>query len=138
MGTPRLQPARVRIAGCPLDVFSFEQAVNELGRRVDQRMRTHVIFVNIFKIAEYHSNPRMQEAIERADLLLPDGVPVLWASILLGTPLPERVAGTDLLQALLELSASRNYRVFLLGGEESVITRTVENLRHRYPTLQIA
>jgi N-acetylglucosaminyldiphosphoundecaprenol N-acetyl-beta-D-mannosaminyltransferase len=138
MSAPRLQPVRVRIAGCPLDVFSFAQAVNELGLRVEQRRRTHVIFVNVFKIAEYHSNPRLQEVMERADLLLPDGVPVLWASALLGTPLPERVAGTDLMQALLELSALRNYRVFLLGGEENVITRTVETLRGRYPTLQIA
>src|SRR4051812_12134788 len=138
MSTPRLQPSRVRIGGCPLDVFSFQQAVNELERRVQQRIRTHVIFVNVFKIAEYHSNPLLQEVIERADILLPDGVPVLWASTLLGTPLPERVAGTDLMEALLSLSDSHSYRVFFLGGEESVITRTVETIRHRYPNLQIA
>src|SRR3954466_4448320 len=96
--------ARIRVAGCPVDCLSFDQAQTELARRIDQRISTHVVFINVFKIAQFRNDARLRAAVERAHLLLTDGVPVLWSAKLLGTPLPGRVNGTDLMESMLELA----------------------------------
>ena len=128
---------RIRIAGCPVDCLDFDGAVRELARRIDSRTPTHVAFVNIFKIAMVNANPNLRTAVERADLLFADGMPVVWASRLLGRPLPARVAGIDLMQAMVALAAERGYGVFLLGATQDVVTRTAQALRFHNPRLRI-
>ena len=67
-----------------------------------------------------------------------DGVPVVWASKLLGQPLPGRVNGTDLMDRLFEVSAEKGYRVYLLGARQEIITNSVNKLKQHYPSLNIA
>ena len=67
-----------------------------------------------------------------------DGQSVVWASRLLGDPLPERVAGIDLMAALLGLAEERSYRVYFLGARAEVLETAVERIRERHPALQIA
>ena len=64
--------------------LSFEDALREISCRIDSGIRTHVVFVNAAKIVKYHRDEPLRQATDRADLLLADGVPVVWASRLLG------------------------------------------------------
>jgi N-acetylglucosaminyldiphosphoundecaprenol N-acetyl-beta-D-mannosaminyltransferase len=129
---------RIHLAGCPVDVYSMEGAMAELCRRIDSRTKTHVVFVNAAKVVQYHSNPVLRDVIDRADLLLADGMPVIWLSRLKGQPLPERVAGVDLMERMLALSAEKGYRVFFFGSRPEVVSRVVLDFQKRYPGLQIA
>jgi N-acetylglucosaminyldiphosphoundecaprenol N-acetyl-beta-D-mannosaminyltransferase len=67
-----------------------------------------------------------------------DGTPVRWASNLLGNPLPERVAGADLVPRLIDLAATRNYRLFFLGATPEANAQAVANLHARFPNLNIS
>jgi N-acetylglucosaminyldiphosphoundecaprenol N-acetyl-beta-D-mannosaminyltransferase len=130
--------SRVRVAGCPVDVIDFETAIEEICRRIEQKRRTHILFINAAKIAKYHRDPELRAVIDRADLLLADGVPVVWASRLLRRALPGRVNGTDLMDAAVAIAAKKGYRIFLLGARNDVVSKTAEVFTSRYPTLQIA
>jgi N-acetylglucosaminyldiphosphoundecaprenol N-acetyl-beta-D-mannosaminyltransferase len=129
---------RTTVAGCPVDIVDFEAAVAELCRRVDLRIRTHVVFVNAAKVVKYSRDERLRNIMDRASLLLADGVPVVWASKLGHKPLKKRVAGIDLMERMISVSTERGYKVFLLGATQKVILKTVDVLRNQFPALQIA
>jgi N-acetylglucosaminyldiphosphoundecaprenol N-acetyl-beta-D-mannosaminyltransferase len=78
------------------------------------------------------------DLLNRADLVIPDGVGLQWAARWLGQSLPERVAGSDLIYALAELAARRGWSIFFLGAAEGVAQRAAEILQARGPGLKIA
>jgi N-acetylglucosaminyldiphosphoundecaprenol N-acetyl-beta-D-mannosaminyltransferase len=129
---------RIAVAGCPVDILDFETAVAELCRRVEGRIRTHVVFVNAAKVVRYSRDANMQRVMDEADLLLADGMPIVWASKLRANSLTERVAGIDLMERMMAVSAARGYKVYLLGATEQVLRKTVEVLNGQYPALRIA
>lgn len=129
---------RICVAGCPVDRQSFGEAVKELCRRIDFGIRTHVVFVNAAKIVRYNENPIFKGIVDRADLLLADGVPVIWAARLLRRSLPGRVNGTDLMEKMVAVAAERGYRLFFFGATQEVIVRVVDEFRRRHSTLKIA
>lgn len=135
---PQPRSDRTKVAGCPVNVLDFEQAVAELCRRVEQRIRTHVVFVNAAKVVKYSYDVRLRGVMDRADLLLADGMPIVWTSRLGRKRLAERVAGIDLMERMMAVSAARGFRVYLLGATEDVIQKTVAALKIRYANLQIA
>ncbi len=93
---------------------------------------------NVDHLMQYRRNPTYRSACDAASLRLADGMPIVWASRLLGRPLPARVAGSDLLPALCQTAAARGYTVFLLGGAAGVSERAATRLRTRFPRLRIA
>jgi N-acetylglucosaminyldiphosphoundecaprenol N-acetyl-beta-D-mannosaminyltransferase len=129
---------RIRVAGCPVDQLSFTGAESEICWRIERQAPTHVVFVNAAKVVNYRRDRRLREAVDRADLLLADGVPVVWASRLLGRSLPGRVNGTDLMERMVRLAAERGYRVFFLGARKQVLNRAIEELKRRHPDLLVA
>jgi len=80
----------------------------------------------------------LREIINSADLVTPDSIGILWAARRFGTPLPERVSGVDLVQAMCERAAKSGYRVFLLGAAPGVIDGAARNLTEQHPGLTIA
>jgi N-acetylglucosaminyldiphosphoundecaprenol N-acetyl-beta-D-mannosaminyltransferase len=80
----------------------------------------------------------LARACRAADLVVPDGVPVVWAARLAGTPLPGRVAGVDLMERLLEAAAARGLPAYFLGARPEVVRALVERCRRRFPGLPIA
>lgn len=129
--------SRITVAGCPVDGYSLDSAVWELRRRIEAGIKTSVMFINVFKVAEYHANPALGSCLDQADIVAADGVPIVWASRLLRKALPGRVAGADLMDSVLSMCNEQGYTVFLLGARPEVLARTVIALRERYPKLRI-
>jgi len=142
MGTAQLatpvEVQRIRLAGCPVDILSFEQALSELCRRIEDRIQTHVIFVNAAKAVNYQKDEKLRRAMERSHLLLADGMPIVWVSHMLGQALPCRVNGTDLMEAMVGAAESNGYSVYFLGGTDEVVEKTVQEFRRRHSRLRIA
>ena len=113
---PRASSLRVRIGGLPIDRLTLDGAIAAVDELVSSGRGGAVFTPNVDHVVEYQDNSRLREAYEAASLSLVDGVPVLWASHLLGAPLPEKVSGSDLVMPLLRHAAKRGWRVFLLGG----------------------
>jgi N-acetylglucosaminyldiphosphoundecaprenol N-acetyl-beta-D-mannosaminyltransferase len=128
---------RVRIGGVPIDSLTLAGAVDAVGDLVLAGKGGAVFTPNVDHVVEYAENPALREAYEAASLSLPDGMPVLWAAKLLGTPLREKVSGSDFVMPLLERCAARGWRVFLLGGGEGVAARAKAELARLVPALVV-
>jgi N-acetylglucosaminyldiphosphoundecaprenol N-acetyl-beta-D-mannosaminyltransferase len=97
----------------------------ELIGAIERRMATEqllVCLVPLDTVVLAQRDAELRRALDRADFLLSDGMPVVWASRLLGDALPERIAGPDLFRHLMRVCAGRRYSVFYLGSEEHVVT----------------
>jgi N-acetylglucosaminyldiphosphoundecaprenol N-acetyl-beta-D-mannosaminyltransferase len=129
--------ARVRIGGVPIDRLTLDEAIAAIDALVTERRGGVVFTPNVDHVVEFHENPKMREAYEAASLSLVDGMPVVWASRLLGDPLPERVAGSDIVMPLARHAAARGWRVFLLGGAEGIAERAKRELETQLPGIQI-
>ena len=82
-------------------------------------------------------DPELAAVLRRAELSVADGMPLVWLSKLLGTPLPERVAGSDLVPMIAERAAREGVKLYFLGGTEKHTRRAAEILRERHPKLEI-
>jgi N-acetylglucosaminyldiphosphoundecaprenol N-acetyl-beta-D-mannosaminyltransferase len=141
-GGPVAGPApgvrRVNVLGVPVDNLDMSETLDVIaGFIASGRPHQHVV-VNVDKVVKAYRDPDIARIIGRCALVSADGMPVVWASHLLGTPLKERVTGIDLFEALMERSAREGWRVFLLGARAEVVARARSIYEQRYPGLVIA
>jgi N-acetylglucosaminyldiphosphoundecaprenol N-acetyl-beta-D-mannosaminyltransferase len=133
-------PARVELFGVTIDSLRMDQAVAQVMAWVaDPAARCRfVVTPNVDHIVMLQHHAGLQAAYQDAGMILADGKPVLWSSRLLGQPLPERVAGSDLVPALFSAASSdRPLKVYLLGAAAGVADRAAENIHRRWPAVQI-
>lgn len=101
----------------------------------------HIVTPNVDILAQVRRNSEARELVESADLVVADGAPLVWASRLARQPLPERVAGSDLIWSMCEVAAAEGRRVGLLGGtpdpQAAVGEEAVTVLQNRNPGLKI-
>jgi N-acetylglucosaminyldiphosphoundecaprenol N-acetyl-beta-D-mannosaminyltransferase len=117
---------------------SLEEVAQEVVRLASRAAPALVVTPNADQVVNLERDTALQAAYARADLVVPDGMPVVWASRLLGTPAKERVTGSDLMPRLCALAARRGLKVFLLGGAEGVAQRAAANLAGANLGLEIA
>ncbi|MDN5293044.1 MAG: N-acetylglucosaminyldiphosphoundecaprenol N-acetyl-beta-D-mannosaminyltransferase [Eubacteriales bacterium] len=97
-----------------------------------------IFAANPEKITRASTDKELLSILQQSDLLIPDGIGLVWASRLLRQPLRERVTGFDLMQKLIHLAASRDFRIFLLGSKPEVVEKAAAKLSSQYPSLKIA
>lgn len=127
----------VPVLGVPLDALRMAEVVALCERAIQDRGRLLIGVVNAAKVVNMRRAPALRAAVLAADLILADGMAVVWAARLLGHPLPERVAGIDLMLRLFERAAVRGYRVYLLGATDEVLGVVCGQLAERYPGLRL-
>lgn len=129
---------QVRLMGTPLAVVTEEAAVQAIVGAAEARQGHWTITANLDHLRRYHRNPIARGLIDEADLVVADGMPLIWASHLVGEPLPERVSGSSMIWSICEAASARQQSVFLLGGDPGVSERAAQVLRVTYPNLKIA
>ena len=130
--------SRIHLLCCPIDSLNMDQTLARIEEFVkENNPRQHVV-VNVAKIVEMQKDPELRGIVSNCDLINADGMPVVWASRLLGNPLPCRVAGVDLFQNLVKLCADKGYRPFFFGAREWVVKKVVDKFKERYPQLEVA
>ena len=129
---------RIDVLGCPIDVVDMEQALARCDDFISERGFAQHMAINAAKIVAMRDDPQLHGVIARCHLVTADGQAIVWAAKLLGRSLPERVAGIDLMNALLARAEERGYRVFILGAEQDVLETAVGEIRKRHPRLALA
>ncbi|MBN2571477.1 MAG: WecB/TagA/CpsF family glycosyltransferase [Ignavibacteriales bacterium] len=129
---------RIKIFDTYIDAISIEEVVQNVFVKIESKEKANIFFQNALKVYEIRKNIKLKNALENADFILADGVSILWASKLLGNPLPGRVNGTDLFELLLVEAERKGKSIFLLGATESNLTYLLDVLRKKYPDLIIA
>jgi N-acetylglucosaminyldiphosphoundecaprenol N-acetyl-beta-D-mannosaminyltransferase len=126
------------VLGIPIDAFTMSQAVAQCTEAVEGGGYLSVGVVNAAKIVAMRQDTQLQEAVTGCHMILADGQSVVWASRMLRVPLPERVAGIDLFQALLAEAAQRGSRVYFLGARPEVLAQMLDEVSRRFPSLAVA
>jgi N-acetylglucosaminyldiphosphoundecaprenol N-acetyl-beta-D-mannosaminyltransferase len=132
-----LTDRRPLIWGLPLAPWTREQAADAVMALVGSGGPSYFITANVHYAMLSERDPALRAINERAAFLLADGAPLVWASRYGTAPLPERVAGSDLIYDLCERSAARGLGIFLLGGEPCVAEAAGRRLEILYPGLRI-
>jgi N-acetylglucosaminyldiphosphoundecaprenol N-acetyl-beta-D-mannosaminyltransferase len=129
---------RVEMMGCQIDNLSMEETLDKVDGFIKSgRPHQHVV-VNVDKLVKASRDPELRRIINECALINADGMPVVWASRLMGKRLIERVAGVDLFESLMKRAATTGWRVFLLGAREEVVTGVKQVYEKKYPGLTIA
>src|SRR5258708_34368526 len=135
------QPAErwpVAILGVPFDPVTIDSAIARITQMVVSRRPAYVVTPNVDFLVQSRRDAELLRILLEAHLVLCDGKPLVWASRWLGNPLPERVAGADLVPRFIALAEQRGFRLFLLGATPEASSRGVARLRERHPALVIA
>ena len=130
--------SRVFIMGCPIDSLNMDQTLAQIELYLKEKEPRQHVVVNVAKMVEMRNDPHLREIIASCDLINADGLPIVWASRLLGNPLPCRVAGVDLFQELVKLCAGKGYRPFFFGARQWVVEKVVQEFKAKYPDLEVA
>jgi N-acetylglucosaminyldiphosphoundecaprenol N-acetyl-beta-D-mannosaminyltransferase len=133
-----MHDGRISLLGTQLDAVTFEHALELVDQAVATRRPMLNASVNAAKVVRVQSDPVLRDAIGGCELITADGVPVVWAARLLGHVVPERVNGTDLMEALLARAEERGWSVYLLGSRQEVLADLLAELARRHPNLQVA
>ncbi len=127
-----------QLLGVPIDALTMDEAFSIVGDTIDRKGRLLIGVVNAAKLVNMRRDHTLRGAVLSADIIMADGMAVVWASRLLHRPLPERVAGIDLMHGMLRRGSERHYRVYCLGATDEVLQMAVSRVRELYPGVVIA
>lgn len=129
---------RIMILNTLIDVLNAAQTIDLVEKYVKTKTPLHLMGVNADKINEANQNKRMQQIVNSCGVINADGASVIMASKFLKKPLPERVAGVDLMQNLVALSEKKGYSIYLLGAKQEIVEKTATVLKGQYPNLKLS
>jgi N-acetylglucosaminyldiphosphoundecaprenol N-acetyl-beta-D-mannosaminyltransferase len=128
----------VRLLGVDISPLRLEGLVRIAGECITRRKRLLIGVVNAAKLVNARKDGELRRALEEADVVVADGVPVVWLSRLIGTPLPERIAGIDIMFALLKEADRKHYSVYFLGARHEIVRKVVETVGRDFPGVHVA
>jgi len=128
---------RVNILGIPVDKITRKEALDRLLSFIESRKFHLVVTINSENGTKAIEKKEFLDVIRKADLVVPDGIGIIYASRILGDKLPERVPGIDLTYDLLKVCAKKGFSVVLVGGKEGVADKAKRNLIKEIPNLKI-
>ncbi|MGN6370714.1 MAG: WecB/TagA/CpsF family glycosyltransferase [Phycisphaerae bacterium] len=138
--TPPVTPTlpTVTLHGIRLHALTETQTIQEIMNRLARSEGGWVVTANLDHMRRLAVDPSYTQLCAPADLMVADGMPLVWASKLQNTPLPERVAGSSMVWTLTQAAAHNSRSIFLLGGDPGTAERAAQKFRDKFPTLRIA
>ncbi|MFT5251506.1 MAG: N-acetylglucosaminyldiphosphoundecaprenol N-acetyl-beta-D-mannosaminyltransferase [Flavobacteriales bacterium] len=124
--------SRIHILNATIDNLSMNETLGLVQETIAAKKQIHHVVVNAGKIVQMQKDLQLRESVNSSDVINADGQAVVWAAKFLNKPLKGRVAGIDLMQNLVELSSQKNYKLYFLGAEETVVSKTVDLYKKKY------
>ena len=141
---PGLQPRSIEavrsraLLGVPLSMTDYEEAMEVMDGLVASRERGYVCATPVHALMVAQDDYEMMSALRGATMVVPDGMPLVWASNLLGETLEDRVYGPELMRRYSERCAERGHRVWLYGGrDQGSLVQLALSLRRNHPDIRI-
>jgi N-acetylglucosaminyldiphosphoundecaprenol N-acetyl-beta-D-mannosaminyltransferase len=131
-------PPTVSIRGAELHKVTERQCIKHILGQLAEGRGGVIVTMNLDYLRRFVYEPLSAKRYQQATLITADGMPLIWASRLRGTPLPERVTGSNLIWSLTAAAAESGRSVYLLGGNPGTAQNAAAVLSKAYPNLRVA
>jgi len=132
-----LKVKTLSVIGFPVTALPFDAQIKLILEWASSHESKVVCVANVHMLTEAYWHPEFSSILESADLVTPDGMPLVWMMKLMGAREQNRVAGMDILLSLCQLASLQNISVFFLGSEATILERMKMKLEREFPELQI-
>jgi N-acetylglucosaminyldiphosphoundecaprenol N-acetyl-beta-D-mannosaminyltransferase len=134
-----VSPPRTReVLGVPIAVVDYDRTIEVMDALVERRGRGYICAAPVHALMVAQDDPEMRAALRGSTLVVPDGMPIVWASNLLGEQLQDRVYGPELMLRYSDRCAERGHRVWLYGGhDQGSLVQLALSMRRRHPGIKI-
>lgn len=129
--------SRMRFLNTEIDNLTMDEAIERIDLLIQNRKPAYVVTPNVDHIVKLEEDEEFREVYNEADLILTDGMPLIWISKLQRNEIKEKVSGSDLFPKVCELASKKSYSVFLLGAAEGIAAKAAEKLKNKYNGLNI-
>lgn len=129
--------SRIKFMNTEIDNLTMTEALSAIDELILQKKNAYVVTPNVDHIVKLEKNSRLRASYDNADLILVDGKPLMWVGRIFGTPIKEKISGSDLFPKLCEHSASKGHKMFFLGAKEGVAQKAADILQEKYPGLDV-
>lgn len=129
---------KVELFGVNFDCLTMDETINLVEKKILKKEPTHLLGVNADKINQLNIGEKFENIVKKAEIINADGASIILASKILKKRLPERVAGIDLMQGLLDVSNRQGYTVYFLGAKEASLKKMINNVKKKYCNLEVA
>ena len=130
--------SKIDFLSVPIAVLTMEQTVSIIDECIQKDEHIQHVVINAGKVVAMQTNKALYDSVVHCDLINADGQSIVWAARILGKRLPERVAGIDLMQNLVNMAAEKGYKCFFLGAKEEVVSKVVDFYSQKFGKDMIA
>ena len=116
---------KINFLNIPIAALTMQDTLIKIEKSINSNRQIHHSVVNAGKVVLMQNDKNLEKSVLEADLINADGQAIVWAASFLGKPLPERVAGIDLMENLVKMSFEKGYKCFFFGSKASVVSKLV-------------
>ncbi|MBD2777341.1 WecB/TagA/CpsF family glycosyltransferase [Iningainema tapete] len=127
-----------RVLDFPITALRFDEQIQTILKWAKAKESRTVCVANVHMLMEAYWNPEFANVLKNADLVTPDGMPLVWMMRLLGAHQQDRVAGMDIFQALCQFAQTMDISVFFVGSQTEILSRMRKRIGEEFPHLKIA
>ncbi len=123
---------KIDFLNIPVDNFTMAETINQVDEAIQRNKRINHVVINAGKVVSMQTDKELFESVVSCDIVNADGQSIVWAARFLGKYLPERVAGADLMQNLVQLASEKGYKCFFLGAKQEIVEKVVSIYTEKY------
>lgn len=129
--------ARIKFMNIEIDNLTMDETLNRIDELIQEDKNAYVVTPNVDHLVQLEHGGKLNEVYKHANLILTDGKPLIWIAKWYGRPIKEKISGSDLFPRLCDLAVRKGYKMFFLGAAEGVAKKAAENLKIKFPGLQV-
>lgn len=129
--------AKQRLLNITIDNLSMSEAINEIEAKIIRKEKAYIVPVNVDVIVKSDKDTVLKKILDKADMVLVDGKPLIWISKWLKRPIKEKISGSDLVPKLCQTAAEKGYKIFIVGGKDGVADSARANLERDLKKIKI-
>ena len=117
--------------------LTMSETIDEIEQMIESGKRSYVVAINVDVVMKIENDSYLKKVVDGADMVLVDGMPLVWISKMQGKTLKAKISGSDLVPLLFEEAAKKNYTVFIIGGKDGIAVQAKRRLERSMPGIRI-
>lgn len=118
--------------------ITMNESIDYIGKLIENKKeKSYVVPINVDMIVKMETDKYLKQIIDKADLALVDGTPLIWISKIFKKPFKEKISGSDLVPLLCKVASDRGYKIFIIGGKEGVAEKAKSKLELQYEEIKV-